>query len=208
METKQDNTTFYKLISYLFHPVAVPIQAVILYFVFNLDTISTVYRNRILIAVFILTYLIPIIYVFLLKNLGIIKSIHLSKIDERKRPLFFLILMHSILVFKVFSKQAYFDLYVFFIAVIATLLIVYVLLFFKQKISLHLLGLGGIIGFYMALSLVHKQNYLLLITVYFALSGIVATARLALKTHSTEELYLGFIIGICTQFVITAYMIF
>jgi hypothetical protein len=192
----------FKAISYLLHPVAIPLIAVVLYFVVNPHFVPTNNELAIVASVFILTYLIPIISIFLLLNVGLISSIHLSKIKDRKRPLIILIMMHMILLIKVLNPASFYELYYFFMGVVLALSIVYLLLFLNKKISLHLLAMGGLIGFFLVISVLHGQNYLFLIALFVFLSGVVATSRLLLNAHSNKELIVGFTIGLLSQLLV------
>ena len=192
----------FKAISYLLHPVAIPLIAVVLYFVVNPHFVPTNNELAIVASVFILTYLIPIISIFLLLNMGLISSIHLSKIEDRKRPLVVLIMMYMTLIIKVLNPASFYELYYFFIGIVIALSLVYLFLFMKKKISLHLLAMGGLVGFFLVISVLHKQNYLFLIALFVFLSGIVATSRLLLNAHNNKELAIGFMIGLLSQFVV------
>ncbi len=76
----------------------------------------------------------------------------------------------------------------------------YLLFNAKFKTSLHTLGIGGLIGFVMIMSYEYQLNFNLLIAALFILSGIIAVSRLKLKAHDTKEVYVGFFIGMITQF--------
>jgi len=64
-----------------------------------------------------------------------------------------------------------------------------------------MLGLGGLLGFFINISMYQHENYLKLIIVLLLLSGLVASARLVLKAHTTSEVVLGFFIGLLLQFI-------
>ena len=77
------------------------------------------------------------------------------------------------------------------ISVAATLLITT-----RYKISIHMVGTGGLVALIVFLAFqlqVNLQFYLILAIV---LAGITGTARLFLKAHSSSEIYTGFLLGI------------
>jgi len=77
----------FHIISYLFHPLFIPIGGTIAYFlVAPYSTLETQSGN--ILPIFILTVIIPIIFFLILKNLGIINSIFLPTVQERKYPLY------------------------------------------------------------------------------------------------------------------------
>lgn len=198
-------SSFFRLVSYLFHPVAMPLVTVVLYFVLNPHYTPTNAELAIIASVFIMTYLIPIIAVFLLLNMKLISSIHLRTTEDRKRPLIIIILLNITLIIRLLNHSCFYELYDFFFAISIALVTVYIALFAKLKISLHLLAMGGIVGFLLAISITNNQNYLLVIAIFLFLSGLVATARLMENAHTNKELSLGFFIGIFTQLIVFYY---
>ena len=74
-------------------------------------------------------------------------------------------------------------------------------LFFALKIksSLHMLGMGGIIGFVMIMSFEYQLNFNALLASLFLVAGLIGVARLSLKAHSPAEVYIGFLVGVISQ---------
>ena len=179
-----------------------PLVAVVFYFVITPHYYPEKTELAVLVAVLILTYFIPIISIFLLANLGVVSSIHLAEVSDRRRPLLLLIAVHSILLFKVLNPTDFYELHYFFLAIIMALLLSYFLVLLGKKISLHLLAMGGVLGFFMAISVVQQQNYLFLIILFVLASGFSATSRLLLNAHSKKELIMGFLIGFFTQILV------
>jgi hypothetical protein len=77
----------------------------------------------------------------------------------------------------------------------------YILFNAKIKTSLHTLGIGGILGFIIIMSFEYKLNYNLIIAILFVLAGLIAVSRLALKAHKPKEIYIGFLVGMISQFI-------
>ncbi len=78
---------------------------------------------------------------------------------------------------------------------------------FFWKISVHMIGMGGLCGALYALSVVLYGNFQLEIIAAFILSGIVATARLQSQAHSPAQLYTGFTAGFICEFFFISYFI-
>ena len=78
---------FLRFGSYALHPLIMPLLGVILYYIFTPRYVDFELLRAKVVAVAIVTMLIPIITFFLLKNLGAINSIHLKTSKERKIPL-------------------------------------------------------------------------------------------------------------------------
>ncbi len=70
------------------------------------------------------------------------------------------------------------------------------------KISLHGIGIGGLVGFIMGLNQQSFLNYFeYVLPLLFLISAIVLSARLKLNAHSPNQVYVGFVLGIFVSFV-------
>ncbi len=87
------------------------------------------------------------------------------------------------------------------IAIIAAILIN-----FKEKISLHMVGIGGMLGTFIGVSLRFNADMIYIITIIVLVSGLVGFARLALNTHTQSEVYKGFFTGLLIM--ISVFLIF
>ncbi|TXK75787.1 hypothetical protein [Mesonia sp. K4-1] len=187
---------FIKLASYLLHPILMPLIGTILYFLitprFSPDSIA---KAKIM-AISILTIFIPIVFFFLLKNLKVIDSIHLKKIQERKIPLLFFCII--LLTVNNFILQSYnqTELYFFFTCILYSNILALLLAYFKIKASLHLIGISGVVGFILLLSFIYQTNLLYLIAISIFSMGWIAASRLEAKAHNTKEIAWGLFIGL------------
>lgn len=192
---------FYKLVSILLHPIVIPTIATILYFSVVPIHIPIKQQYLLLSIIFITTYITPLILLVFLKAIGYIKSFHIHTIKERKIPLFFMIGLFFILG-KVFYKIPFIRdfSYLFFGSCIG-LIIVYLLFFIKIKASLHLLSMGSMIGGLLLIQRIYTITIVPTISILILFSGIVASSRLYLKAHTEKEVYLGFFLGVISQFI-------
>jgi len=94
------------------------------------------------------------------------------------------------------------DLGILFYATSLGLVIVYFLFIFRLKTSLHLLSLGIAVGFFLLLSTHYLISFLPVILILILISGLLASSRLYLKAHTPKEVYLGFLLGLISPFVI------
>ncbi len=196
---------FYKFISFLFHPVFMPFYGALLYFSIFPHLESTYQVQLLLGFIFMVTVLIPIIFLWILKYFKIIENFQIPSIQERKLPLLFFLLI-SFLSTKILSSYRILpDLTIMFIGITLLSLIAYLLISFQFKISLHAMSIAGTIGVLLALSKLYSMNLIWLISLLFILAGVILTARLRLKAHSELEVYLGFLIGISLQYGIFFY---
>ena len=63
-------------------------------------------------------------------------------------------------------------------------------------------AIGGLIGVLVMKSNELNTDFLSLIFVLLILGGIVGMSRMMVKAHKENELYWGFLIGMCSQFLI------
>jgi len=190
---------FYKLISYIFHPLLFSFFGTFLFLFLSPKHFIKQQEYIILLVIFVSTYILPIFLLALLKKMNLINSYHLETIEERKFPVIFFIVL-SFMIGKMLLNIQIIDLLAYsFFGVTAGLLITYLLFGLKIKTSLHTLGLGGIIGFVIVMSFEYQLNFNYIIAILFIISGLVAVSRLKLKAHQPKEVYIGFLIGMITQ---------
>ena len=187
------------------HPLFMPLTGVLCYFLTTPRFIEPQFMTAKLIAVIIITVCIPLISFFLLKNLGLIKSIHLADVTERKYPLMIQILLVLLIIKMVFKTYEDFELYYFFTGILFTTLTALFLVFFKVKASLHQMAISGVTLFVIGLSLHFNSNILIGIASFAIINGLVATSRLHTKSHTTPELLIGFFIGAIPQLFLFPY---
>ena len=196
---------FLRSASFIFHPLLMPLISVGSYFIlaprFNDSEIVFVKAYSII----IITVIIPLIFFLVLKVLGLVKSIDLKEVTERKYPLMIQIILIFIIINKVFSIYQNPELYYFFVAVLLSTLAALALVVFNIKASLHQMGVAVVPFFLIGLSVHFSENYLFAIGLFFFINGWVASSRLATKSHSISELIIGFFIGALPQVVMLKY---
>ena len=191
-----------KLISYIIHPIIIPIIGTIIYFMILPKHTPKQMELLVIASVFVGTYLIPILFLLTLKSSKVISSLHLENIQERKFPIMFFISI-SILISTLLKKiPSLMELSLFFYGMTLSLIIVYILLYTKFKASLHMIGISGLTGFFICFSYQFQVNLLLFIAFLLILSGAIATSRLKLKAHNLREIYWGALIGIASEFTV------
>ena len=65
----------------------------------------------------------------------------------------------------------------------------------KWKISIHMLGMGGIVGTIIGLILRYQIDAVPLVISLVILSGLVGYSRLRLDAHTPLQVYAGFVLG-------------
>ena len=61
----------------------------------------------------------------------------------------------------------------------------------KWKVSAHMIGIGGLIGLIISLSVLYSVSMMLYLILATMLSGLIGFARLSLNAHSPAQVYAG-----------------
>ncbi len=190
---------FYKFISVLLHPIVIPTIGILLFLLLNPNPM-VLQRQYVLISiVFFATYIIPITALVILKAIGTIESYQVHSIKERKIPLIMMLIIFSILGRLFYNITDFKELGLLFYGTDLALAVVYFLFQLKIKTSIHILSMSSTIAFVLIVTTINGISALPIIAILFALTGILASARLHLKAHTPLEIYLGFALGFCSQ---------
>jgi hypothetical protein len=190
-----------KFISIILHPIFMPILALHL----TLSAFPSIgpanqdlhYIYGIVICC---TIILPLLSVFFLIKKGMVGSLEMSNHKERSLPLFItviwmllgLYMLNNILFYAPILKAEIIG---------AILIILFAAIISKfWKISLHLLGIGGVVGVFIALQLI-EGGVMYLLLFFILLSGILGIARIAQKAHNQTQVYLGFLLGISVELI-------
>ena len=188
-----------KSISYVLHPLIMPLLGVLFYFSKTPRFIPENIVNAKIFSTILLTMILPILVYYLLKTLKKVDSIYLKTTNERKLPLLINAFIISLVILRVFTSNEIKELYYFFIGILVSTLVCFVLAVFKVKASIHMLAASGFFMFALALSINFKININGTIALMMVLLGAIATSRLHLKAHTYPELIIGSLIGIIPQ---------
>src|SRR5690554_5098301 len=192
---------FLKLGSFLFHPLLMPLMGTAIYFYITPRFVDKQVVTGSLFALAIITVIIPVIMFFLLKNLRLVDSIYLRTVKERKFPLMIQCVLLLLIIKMVFDPYDSPELYFFFVGILFSTFSALIMVFFKIKISLHQMGVAGLLMFLVGLSTHFKINLLVTISFFLFANGWVASSRLQAKAHTYKELWAGLFIGALPQLV-------
>lgn len=191
---------FLRFWSYLFNPLFIPSLVSLWYFLFVSFSDGAIIELK-MYLILILTAVIPMLIFAVLKLLGIVQSVHLPHIKERITPLAAYAILLLILIRGGFKDGLHVPLYYFLIGVLIATIIAAVLAIVKYKMSLHMMGIGGAIGFALMLHASVEIPSILSIAALFIIAGLTGTSRLSMKAHVGHELLFGFFTGLITQIV-------
>lgn len=152
--------------------------------------------------VFLTTFLIPALSLLVLKLTHSISSLSLFERKERVIPFFYTTIFYGITAY-LFARQLSLDSIIVWLLIGTTIIILLVaIITTKWKISAHAAGVGGFLGYLLALRVVDpgiEMTYLIAFGVLVA--GMVMTARLSLNAHTPRQVYAGFGLGLFVSFV-------
>lgn len=196
---------FLKIISFVFHPLIMPLLGVVFYFSKSPRYLPSPIIQAKLVSLFILTVLLPLLVYQLLKTIGKVNTIYLSDVKERVLPLAINCLILLIVIKKVLPYYEITELYFFFIGILFSNMACLILAVLHFKASIHMIAVSGIFMFFVALSIHFSINILGSLALIILIAGAVATSRLHLKAHSVRELIIGCCIGVLPQLILLNY---
>ncbi|RLJ65540.1 hypothetical protein CLV86_1116 [Lacinutrix venerupis] len=194
-----------KSISFIFHPIIMPILGVVFYFSKSPRFLPRDIIEAKLISLSILTIILPILLYFLLKTIGKTKSIYLETTKERIIPLILNVIICILILLRVLPSNQIIELYFFFIGILISNIICLVLAILKFKASIHMIAIAGVIMFAIGISVHFGKNLNGSLALFCLIAGAIATSRLHLKAHNNTELIFGFFIGLVPQLMVFQY---
>lgn len=194
-----------KSISFIFHPIIMPLLGVIFYFSKSPRFFADELIRAKLISLSILTILLPILIYFLLKTLGKTHTIYLKTSKERIIPLVINSVIILLVIKRVLPSNQIVELYYFFIAILMSTLTCLILAVLEFKASIHMIAIAGVFMFAFGLSLHFSINLNGSLALIVFIMGAIATSRLHLKAHSNMELVIGTFVGAVPQVVLYNY---
>ena len=179
--------------------MVIPTIGALIYLLVIPNPIQQDQRYYLLSLIFITTYFIPLLILILLKIVGYAKSFQLETIKERKIPIFLMILLFYALGNGLSAYTLLYDFTLLFYASALALMIVYVFFIANIKVSLHLISMGIMTGFFIIMGSKYSFSTMPIVLISLLLSGLLASSRLYLKAHQPKEVYIGFILGVLSQ---------
>lgn len=199
--------TLARIISVLFHPLLIPTYLFILLsvvFPAGLDPIPGSSHLVFIVLIFIVTFALPALNVWVLKTFGLIYTVHIEDRRQRVFP-FILITVIYISVTYMFYYKSRIDLHDNFMKlmiIIDGLVLMATLVTVFYKLSVHSLAIWGTIGILIPLNKITAVNLLFYpIIVVVLLAGLIMSARLMSGVHSLKEVMWGSIVGLATSII-------
>jgi hypothetical protein len=182
------------IISYLFHPVFIPIYIVVfmLYIHPGIFAGFSAWKKKIvLLQAGVPYFLLPVVTVLLLRGLNFIDSVFLKTRKDRIIP-FIACNVWYFYIWYVWRnlpdtppEMAILGLSVFIASSMGILANIYI------KISMHALAVGVMMAFMLVLAITQGGSFGAYISVAILITGLVCTSRFIVSDHSALEIYAG-----------------
>ena len=192
-----------KIISTLFHPLLMPVIGLVI--IFNTDsyinyTVPFELKRAIIILVGISTFVIPLLITLMLLNRRFINSLEMETQKERVIPYAFTIIFYIFTLYML--KKVPISPIIFNFVIGATLsVIIAFVVNIKWKISAHMIGVGGLLGALICISILLEIYITPYILFVILIAGLVGTSRLILKAHTQLQIFVGLAVGVICQII-------
>ncbi len=186
-----------KVFSIILHPLLMPLFAT--WIILNTGSYlsfstSPILQKFIYFVVFISTTLFPSLGAWLLMKKGKISSLEMPKRTERNSPFIITLLCYVASVYLLFNMPIP-RIFSYMVAGGLLAIIWAFIINLKWKVSIHLMGIGGLMGLMFGYALLFHVNMIFILIVISSLAGILGWARLKLLAHTPAQVYVGFVGG-------------
>lgn len=186
-----------QFLSFLFHPGILPTLG--LFLLLQVDTylkysIGPNTKNFLYLIIFLNTYLFPAIIVLIMRYRNAISTLELTNRKERIIPFAvatFFYLLTYLLIKKLAVPTVLADVY--FGLALSVFAVFFITL--KYKISVHMTGIGGLIGAFIGFQFLFDTQLSPWIVLLVIIWGLVGSARLKLKSHTNSQVISGSLLG-------------
>jgi membrane-associated phospholipid phosphatase len=201
-----------RIFSLIFHPLLLATYMFSLFaFVFPVafDPIKEDGTWRFIFLLFCVTFVLPVLMISLLKTLGITSSFTMYTRKDRVLPFTMITVFYTAVTYVFYNRAevSLNDNFLKFLVIINALVVVCSIVTIFYKVSVHSVGIWGLIGIFLSLNQISETPvlfYPLIITI--VLAGVVMSSRLKLQVHSLGEVVVGSLVGFATSAVLMAYL--
>ena len=183
-----------QFISIIFHPILLPTWMFVILIISGMCKLSFINVEICLSLIFISTFIFPALSILLLKRFKVIESFTMEKREERFIPIFF-VAAFLYATSRFFNGINVLGIYNFYLICNMILCGIVFWINFWWKISMHEIGWGAFSATLLIMTTISSKIYLPYFIISIILSGLVGSARLYLKSHSTSQIYTGFAVG-------------
>lgn len=185
-------------------------------YLFGGSSLASETTSQTLVMIFMYTFVIPLISVLIMLALNMISSVMMEDRMERIGPLLLVMVLYFWVCYNLMSRNMVPSIFAAFMIGVAVALALTFAVNVVDKISLHAVGMGGLVGMILVCLAVFGSRGMqvggvtlslgLVLIGTIVLAGLVGTARLALKAHDKQQVYMGYMVGFIPQ--ILAYIFY
>ena len=151
---------------------------------------------HLLIIIFFVTFIIPAISIGTLRLSNIITDLKLENRRQRFTPFLFVTCFYAVTSYMFYAKLNINSVFYLILATTTGLLLALTIITFYWKISIHGAGIGGLIGFILAISIAHYiPHFAVILAISIIIAGLVVYARLSVNAHTPLQVYMGMVLG-------------
>jgi len=200
------NKKLAQFLSVVLHPVLMPTYALTM--IFKLDTYiayttTPAAKLALYIVIVFNTLIMPVVISYLLITKGYIRSFEMQLRQERMIPYIsnFVLLLVAYYIMNRVTLPKIFNLL---LLGAAAAVAIAVLVNLKWKISIHMIGIGGIVGTLCGMSAFLLADLRIPILISVLVAGLLGSARLSLGAHHPLQIYAGFFVEFfCEYFLLS-----
>lgn len=187
---------FAQTISYLLHPVILPLY--FLFLIFHGNTMFTYIPDKVKLYCYMVTLfsllLMPLVSLPLLRHFHLIKNYGLEEKQERVYPVLITVIF-AFLGFWLLGRLNYTNIVQQLFLVLIILLSAFSVITLRWKISMHMTSIGALCAFLFVIGLKYPGDIRNSFMLILLLAGLLGSCRLYLKKHTPLQVYLGFLFG-------------
>jgi hypothetical protein len=193
--------TFAKIISYIFHPLFIPVY--LAYFIMEVRSYEFAglddWNRTLKLLIFIVSCsFVPLLSVLLLRGLNFIDSIFLKTQKDRIAPYIICMIFYFSVWYFLKKNHEIKDLVSMSMAVFNASVFGF-LANIVMKVSMHAIAVGVMCTFVALMAFADTISYSFYLAIAILISGVVCTSRLIVSDHRPREIYYGFLIGVFSQ---------
>jgi cation transport ATPase len=205
-------TVLARIISIIFHPLLLATYLFgLLTFVLPaaLDPLKEEGHLNFIFLIFCVTFLFPALNVGIFKTFGSIKTLAMKERQERIIPFSFITILYVVVTYLFYTRTriGLNDNLLKFLIIIDALVLVATVVTYFYKVSVHSMGICGMIGILLPLNKISEDGALFYPTLAtIVLAGGVMSARLQLNAHTPREVMIGAVLGFTTSFLLMFFL--
>jgi hypothetical protein len=165
--------------------------------------IAPTHADSFVLALLIINIIAPALSILVMIKYGMVSGIELRDRKERWGP-YLLVILYYCISYALLRWQGPIlpkEVFSFVFAVIVSLVFSLIINMF-WKISVHMLGQGGVFGSLLALKYVHMADVTMIALCTILMASLTAYSRVKLEAHTHAQTYAGFALGTAINWII------